>query len=260
MFHKTPSRARSASRLMMVFLAGVCTLAAAQPGPTGDANPLGLTLLTRNVFIQAQNDAAAEPWGRIPEHSVLLHPAPAVHPSIALHQTANQDVQSLSLQVSVISDGEHLCFRLRWNDATENRTSLMGEYRDAAALQFPLDTETTSIMMGSPDAPVSIWFWKADTNDAETLIAGGPGSVSSSSGGSEARGVYSQQSDGHAGEWLVVFSRTLHDAGAENLALDGRGSLPVAFAIWRGEAEQRDGHKYVSGWHELRLDSLHGAR
>lgn len=260
--HKTPSRDRSSSRMMIVFsfLAGLWMVFAAESRPTANTNPLGFTLLPKDVFLQAQNDATDEIWRQIPEHSVQLHIAPAVHQSIALRRDANQDVQPLFLQVRAISDGEHICFRLRWNDETENQTSLVGKYRDAAALQFPRNAETAGIMMGSPDSPVYIWFWKADTNGAEELMAGGPGTVSSSPGRSQARGIYQQRSNGHAGQWLVVFSQKLSDAGKRIFALDKRGSLPVAFAVWRGEEEQRDGHKYVSDWHELHLDSLHAAR
>lgn len=262
MLWKFRFRARTTLRLVpaAILLAGSWAVRTAESGPGGSTNQLDLTRVSTVEFLQAQDDAGDVAWRLAPEYSVPLHIAPAVHQSIALRHAANAAGQPLSVQVAAISDGDSICFRLRWDDETENRASLVGRYRDAAALQFPVSTAVTGIVMGSPDAPVSIWFWKADTNTFEDLIAGGPGTVSGVPGDGLAHGLYRQRSGSSSGQWLVVFSRKLSDASERVSALGALPSLPVAFAVWQGDRAQRDGHKYVSDWHELRLEPLVAAR
>jgi mono/diheme cytochrome c family protein len=56
------------------------------------------------------------------------------------------------------------------------------------------------------------------------------------------------------GRWTVVLRRPL-DVGAGNGVVLGPGdSLSVAFALWDGEARDRNGQKLVSIWHDLRLE------
>lgn len=257
---RAPGRLTLRLVLASLLLAGLCAVRPAESGLTGSTNQLDLTLVSASALLQAQDDAGDKAWQLAPEYTVPLHIAPAVHQSIALQHDANRAGQPPSVQVAAISDGDSICFRLRWDDETENRTSRLGEYRDAAALQFPLSTAVTGIVMGSPDAPVYIWFWKADTNAAEELIAGGPGTVSDVPGRGLARGLYRQRSGNGSGQWLVVFSQKLSDASAKVPALGALRSLPVAFAVWQGQRAQRDGHKYVSDWHEVRLEPLGAAR
>lgn len=54
--------------------------------------------------------------------------------------------------------------------------------------------------------------------------------------------------------WAVVISRPLRVKPEEGANLQGRRSIPVAFAIWDGANQERDGFKAVTlEWWQLRL-------
>jgi mono/diheme cytochrome c family protein len=56
------------------------------------------------------------------------------------------------------------------------------------------------------------------------------------------------------GRWTVVLRRAL-DAGADNgLVLTPGDKASIAFALWDGEARDRNGQKLVSIWHDLMLE------
>lgn len=243
--------------LTFVLLLGMSLTSTAettQSDPTpSQTSRIDVAPIPRAVFLRAGNDPTDEVWKRVPEHLVQLQLAPAVHQSVALRQNENLDTGPVPLHVGVISDGHKIYFRLRWKDNTRNATNLVGTYRDAAAVRFPRRKDTTSVMMGGAETPVDIWFWKADTNSVESLTAKGPGTVAPSSGPTtRGHGVYQERRNSEGGQWLVAFSRDV-EGNEERVLTAQSGSVPVAFAVWHGDKEQRDGHKYVSDWIELGL-------
>jgi len=58
----------------------------------------------------------------------------------------------------------------------------------------------------------------------------------------------------HDGAWHVVFARELGGDGRGGTVLLAGGRASVAFAVWNGDAGDRDGQKAVSIWHELELE------
>lgn len=188
--------------------------------------------------------AAAE-WAEFAEHRVDLSLAPPVHQSINLRHAA--DTPDVPLFVQAASDGMRLYIRLRWEDATENAGTSREEFADGAAVQFALEGGAgTSFMMGTPTGPVNIWYWKAGSDGAQNLAAGGFGSTTAlESAGLAAAADYSD------GQWSLVFSRALASGGehmADLSALKGH----IALALWQGDTRQRDGLKHVTmGWIEL---------
>lgn len=186
-------------------------------------------------------------WRDAQEYRLNLDLAPPVHPSINLRHDAA--VAAVPLFLRAASDGEKLYLRMRWVDYSQNAKTTHTEFADAAAIQFPLgDAASTSFMMGAPAEPVNIWYWKAGQAGAQNLAAGGFGSTTTlDTGGLNASSVYRS-----SGEWVVVFSRSLAQAGEYQVQL-GSGPVSVAFALWQGEQKQRDGLKHVSmGWVLLR--------
>jgi dimethylsulfide dehydrogenase subunit gamma len=146
------------------------------------------------------------------------------------------------------TDGKKLYLRMRWSDASQNTATARTDFADGAAVQFALgDAATTSFMMGAPNGPVNIWYWKAGQKQAQNLAAGGFGSTTRlEPGGLTSNGVY--RSDG---EWVVVFSRPLAQDGEHQVQL-GNMQASLAFALWQGDQRQRDGLKHVSmGWVSL---------
>jgi DMSO reductase family type II enzyme heme b subunit len=144
--------------------------------------------------------------------------------------------------------------------------------------------------MGNRGKPVNIWHWKAGLEetleasedseystggvDMDALIFGGVMSspvtkmrttqehtveeLNSEGFGSitpqpeeyqnvEGTGVWKD------GEWTVVFTRTFAVSGRWDAIIDRKDPLLVAFAVWDGEKEDRNGRKVVSVWQRLNI-------
>lgn len=56
------------------------------------------------------------------------------------------------------------------------------------------------------------------------------------------------------GSWSVVLRRPLKVAADDGLALSPGDQGSVAFAIWDGQARDRNGQKMVSIWHDLKIE------
>ena len=90
------------------------------------------------------------------------------------------------------------------------------------------------------------------TRAGSSLETAGPGSATF-------RPVKSQLVDAHGqlteGRWTVVMKRALAvDAGPDGVPLEPGTKASVAFAIWDGGANDRDGKKLVSIWQDLELE------
>ena len=57
------------------------------------------------------------------------------------------------------------------------------------------------------------------------------------------------------GEWTVVLMRSVAAFGNWDAINDKKGPLLVAFAVWDGTKEDRNGRKVISVWQ--RLDIIH---
>jgi cytochrome c553 len=82
----------------------------------------------------------------------------------------------------------------------------------------------------------------------ETLAAEGFGSLTPQPpDGVETKGVWDQ------GRWTVILKRFLKAPLGVHVQLKPAiaGLIPFALAVWNGEADQRDGDKYLSAWRFL---------
>lgn len=182
-------------------------------------------------------------WREAQEYTMDLNLAPPVHPSVNLRYDPATPPVSVNLRAG--SDGEKLYIRLRWSDATQDTATSREQFSDGAAVQFALGGgPATSYMMGAPTTPVNIWYWKAGSDDAQNLAAGGFGSTTRLDQGQlSANSAYR---DG--GEWVVVFSRPLARDGEHQVDLT-QDNLSISLALWQGDSRQRDGLKHISpGW------------
>jgi cytochrome c oxidase cbb3-type subunit 2 len=65
--------------------------------------------------------------------------------------------------VRALHDGKALAILMVWHDETNDNTALRPQdFRDAAAIQFSLDTNPPFFAMGATGAPVNIWMWKSE--------------------------------------------------------------------------------------------------
>lgn len=144
--------------------------------------------------------------------------------------------------------------------------------------------------MGNRGKPVNIWHWKAGLEetleasedseystggvDMDALIFGGVMSNPVTKlGTTQQNAVEELNAEGFGsitpqppeyqnvegsgvwkdGEWTVVFTRTFVASGKWDAVLDKKEPLLVAFAVWDGEKEDRNGRKVISVWQRLNI-------
>lgn len=201
--------------------------------------------LPDNIYLRVQNDPDDLIWERIPMYRTGLLSAPPVHPSVMLRFDGSAEPKHLYFQVARSS--ERFYIRLRWKDSSEDRATTVDKFRDGVAVQYAIKGPETSYMMGAgEDYPVNIWYWRADQDQVENLAAGGFGSTTrleqqNVSGAS----AYLPEAIRQDSEWHVVMSRPLKAEGLHQVDLM-RDAIPVVFALWQGDKNQRDGDKRIT--------------
>lgn len=220
--------------------AGLLLFALCLPAAAGDR--------TIPVLSTASGEQAATPqaalWRRVPVVNVPLQPAFPGHPYIS----GTPATQAMTVQAARI--GGRLYLRLAWADATANdRVDGTHRFADGAAVQFPLNgRDSTTPFMGDGEQAVNVWHWRADGR-VENLLARGFGtSARIAAGGLKAAAA--RTADG----WAVVLARPLQARPGEGASLAGRNGMPIAFAAWDGDNQERDGLKAVTlEWWQLRF-------
>lgn len=231
---------------------------APEPDPTIAEIAVGTTIkaarLPDNVYLRDMNDPDDIIWARVPAFRVSLTAAPPVHAPTQLRYDPSQ---SGYVYVQIARTAERFYVRMRWPDASENRSTTVDSFSDGAAVQFALNGPNTSFMMGAaPDYPVNIWYWRAGRQDIENLAAAGFGSTTSLPDQAvSGKATYHSNEYERNQHWQLVMSRELDVSGDYQIGLQG-GTVPVSFALWQGETGQRDGNKILTmGWVLVDLES-----
>jgi dimethylsulfide dehydrogenase subunit gamma/complex iron-sulfur molybdoenzyme family reductase subunit gamma len=183
-------------------------------------------------------------WKRAPVARVPLQPAFQAHPAIVGAPSV------VALSVQAIRTPENLYVRVAWDDPTaDTSVNGMGQFLDGAAIQFPLNgVPDTPPFMGDPQNRVNIWHWRADGHP-ETLVAAGFGTATLASS-QDVRALGQRTARG----WAVVIARRLLPESDEGVRLDRVRRIPIAFAVWNGSNQERDGFKAVTlEWWSLRF-------
>lgn len=175
-------------------------------------------------------------WQEVPATEVVLEPAFPGHESIVGTPVTER------LTAQAVRAGDRLFVKLVWSDRTANTTvEDTAAFLDGAAVQFPINgKEDTSPFMGDVDNPVNVWHWSA-SGHTENLVAHGYGSATRVPS-DDLTGVAVRTDDG----WAVVMSRSLQADLEEGATLPAQGAMPVAFAAWDGQNQERDGLKAVT--------------
>ena len=225
-----------------------------------DLTPLdagGGAIVAKKVSGQLPLDPGNALWHETTPREVLLYPqrsvAPASQPSLFPNPRHVQtDVRSIYVQA--LHNGKEVALLLEWKDDTPAEQRGVGQFVDAAAVQWPVQygpgIGLPHVGMGHSGHPVAVWFWRADGSQ-ETLAAEGFGTLTiQNPEGMSAGGVWKD------GIWRVVFKRAFTGNGEHGVTLmpDTQGLVPVALAIWNGEEDQRNGLKRLSAWRVLYLE------
>jgi DMSO reductase family type II enzyme heme b subunit len=191
----------------------------------------------------SEKDLDDPSWQRVPAREIALTTAFPGHPSIV----GTSRVAKITVQAAKTAEG--VLLRLKWRDATADAAKDVGRFADGAAIEFPLDRKASTLpFMGGGGKMVNIWYWSAAKNAAENMVADGFGTATRLP-------TQDVRANGrHAGgEWTVVFFRAYRttEKAAIRLAAAG-GPTPVAFAVWEGSNQERDGLKAVTlAWQNL---------
>jgi hypothetical protein len=197
-------------------------------------------------------DPASKGWDAAQPTRALLHRTPRVY------QTEKVAPSRLStLEVRALRVAQGVLFRLSWEDTSHNAPKVrvkrkldagdsarldnrpppgIASFADAAAIMIPDSTgrrEFPSLMMGDAHVPVTLYYWNA-SHGTEQLKAAGRTRV-------ERTGkTFRHQARREADRWTVTME-----------ASELNAPTPVAFAVWDGEAADRNGLKLFSIWYVL---------
>ena len=199
-------------------------------------------------------DPAGSPWSAVAATVVALDGTPlAMQPTAAVRNSwRDRPIGAVrSVEVRALQSADALAFHLRWADDAANRDH--GDntvFPDAAAIALPLHADAPLITMGAPGAPLTAWFWRADSgNQGFEVRAEGPGSTRITGRSVQANALWSD------GVWQLVLARSLAGEGtADSIALASGQASRFGVAVWEGAHGERGGLKAFSGdWRELLL-------
>ncbi|MFQ5667362.1 MAG: ethylbenzene dehydrogenase-related protein [Candidatus Binatia bacterium] len=204
-------------------------------------------------------DPAAAEWASIPGESLKMTATPlANQPSEYIK--ASRDERKIGkvrrLMVQAGHNGTDIFFRLSWEDPGKDEAITENDvFPDGCGILMPLNGGDPPIdEMGSKDAPVNAWFWRADFKDVpRNTIAHGLGTTEFS----KKCPIQTKSLWGH-GAWAVVFVRSLAVPEQKNEAtqLTPGTAVKIGFAVWEGSNGERAGLKSFSKeWRELQLET-----
>ncbi len=174
-------------------------------------------------------------WEDVEATTVSLQPVPlSAQPNeyIRVSRADRPYGQTANVAASAASCGDDIYVRLEWQDDEVANT----EFADAAAVV--LGSGDGIGTLGSDDAPMTLWYWANDRNEALNLSSVGPGVVRTN--GSATIAADAELS---AGRWSVVL------AGPASAVIDSQ----LGVAVWNGSNDERAGLAAVSDW--LSLDT-----
>jgi DMSO reductase family type II enzyme heme b subunit len=216
-------------------------------------------MLAKKVALDSKTllNPASPEWEKVPVETIGMGGTPlANQPSRYIRTVwADKPVGKVRLlNVRAAHNGKDVLFQLEWRDESRDVDFNGRGFPDGAGVLFPLNGDAPLATMGSAEAPVNAWFWRADEPEAARNVrAQGIGTVEDSE-----KSRVSARSEWKDGTWRVVLSRPLAvaDQKGEAVQLAVGGSTNIAFAVWEGGSGERAGIKAFSKqWRELNLES-----
>jgi DMSO reductase family type II enzyme heme b subunit len=226
---------------------------AAPAKPRGQALPPAANL--RIPFDESQEkpeellSPASRAWDRAKETAILLNRTPRIYQT---ESVANRPVPAC--RVCALRGKDRLYLRLQWDDPTKSApeappartneakhlprrpTGHTSAFADAAAVMIPKQWAGPSfpaLLMGDRSNPVYLYYWNA-SRGAEVLT--GSGRTTPQPTGKS----FSHQAHHDTVRWVLTLALPAPPDG-----------YPMAFAVWDGQAGDRDGLKFFSVWYVL---------
>jgi DMSO reductase family type II enzyme heme b subunit len=212
----------------------------ARPAPLPPAERLQVALRDHRGSVASllKDDPAA--WADASLTQALLNRTPRIFQTEPPTTTAPPILQVRGLR----AEGK-LYLRLEWADATRDaplgaparHTEETSTFSDAAAVMVPNEWQGPafpSLQMGDKKTPVELYYWAA-ARGAEEMTA--TGRTTPAPTGKKVR----HHARHAGGKWVVVFE-----------IADRPDGWPVAFAVWDGHNQDRDGRKAFSLWYVLK--------
>jgi len=213
----------------------------------------GLSLSSADATIPAQTllNPLATDWARIPSHRIALNRTPPLYDTEA---PAALEIPHVDVRLAR-AEGK-LIVQMIWRDATEDTaqiaklpsapyegrphkelTEATDRFFDSAAVMHPQRPTTEgvwpSLQMGDIGQPVTIYFWNS-ARGAARMKAEGRGTTKRTGESFPCQAIYRD------GAWNLAMELDSIPSG-----------MPVAFAIWNGSQQDRDGRKYFTTWLKL---------
>ena len=240
--------------------AGIAIILIALPGvaqqklaKTSESVPSGLTLRAFDSPAQARVllDPMAAEWTKLPAQRIALNRTPRLYDT-----EAPSELEITNVDVRLARAEGKLLVQMTWRDATQDTaqiaklptaptegrarkelTEATDRFFDSAAVMHPLrlskEGAWPSLQMGAPGDPVLIYFWNS-TRGTVRMQAEGRGTTQRTGETFLAEGIYRE------GSWRLALQLDAIPAG-----------MPLAFAVWNGSQQDRDGRKYFTTWLKL---------
>lgn len=244
--------AKLAAGIAIIFLA-LPTFAQQKVAKTSESVQSGLTLRTFDSPAEARVllDPMAAEWGKLPAQRIALNRTPRLYDT-----EAPSELEIPYVDVRLARAEGKLLVQMTWRDATQDSaeiaklptaptegrphkelTEATDRFFDSAAVMHPLrlspEGAWPSLQMGDANDPVSIYFWNSARGTAR-MQAEGRGTTKRTGETFPAEGIYRDRS------WHLALQLDVPPAG-----------MPLAFAVWNGSQQDRDGRKYFTTWLKL---------
>lgn len=241
--------------LSVLFITANCpTLFAQQKlakNPPHEQPGMTLRAATSPARAEALLDPNSPEWSKLAPQRVALNRTPRLYDT-----EAPSELELTFVDIHLARAESKLLVQMIWSDATENTgvitklptaptegrphkelTEATDRFFDGAAVMHPVRLPASnawpSLQMGDAGDPVTIYFWNA-ARGAVRMQAEGRGTTKRTGETFPAQAVYIN------GFWHVTMELENVPAG-----------MPLAFAIWNGSQQDRDGRKYFTTWLKL---------
>ncbi len=244
---------QTAMLLLAGLLAAVPSVSQQKHAGNSATEPSGIAIHASASSAHAETllDPQAADWEKLPVQRVALNRTPRLYDTEA---ASDPEIPFVEIRLAR-SDGK-VVLQMVWRDSTKDtaeipklpgvptegrsqreQTAATDRFFDAAAVMYPARVPENgawpTLQMGDVGEPVVIYYWNAARGTAR-MQAEGRGTTRRTGETFPAQALYRD------GSWHLTMELPDVPAG-----------MPLAFAVWNGSQQDRDGRKYFTTWLKL---------